>query len=269
MDKLREERRQARGERTARGRRMGTVNKGGVAAKGQTDAVAFALTVQILLCIGLIGAAIAFRQAEPESFGQVKAEYIRLVGSEQEESLAEYFERVAGFFGGFFETAENVISELLPPVDSPAQEMMTPPANSTLAPFALSSRLEMPVDGVVTSPFAFRVHPISGDIDFHNGIDIAAAGGSEVSAALPGMVYRVGECDIYGKYILIHHADNLKTFYAHCYRILAETGQVVSQGEPIALVGATGLATGYHLHFGVIVEGLYANPKHGLAGLGV
>ena len=79
-------------------------------------------------------------------------------------------------------------------------------------------------------------------------------------AALPGEVVEVGYSSVYGNYIVLQHATNLKTFYAHCSQIIAKEGMAVRQGERIALVGKTGLATGPHLHFSVIVEEQFADP---------
>lgn len=137
---------------------------------------------------------------------------------------------------------------------------LNPPANSVVSPFYISASVTSPVGGIVTSKFGFRDHPITGAADFHNGIDIAAAEGTAILAALPGTVKEVGESQIYGRYIVISHADNLETSYSHCSEIIASEGMKVRAGERIAKVGSTGISTGPHLHFAVIIEGLYANP---------
>ena len=253
----------------------------------EVDAVAFALTAQIIVCLLIVAVAWGARQLSEDNFAYIKSEYTGLVSGEQGTGLADYFAELAQITGGFFEVVENIISGLLgeqpvpqPETEHPAQgggiftpirfspgqsRMLPAPQGSTLAPFFLSASLARPVEGVITSPFAFRIHPLSGNLNFHNGIDIAAPYGEEVLAALPGVVEKVGEDAVYGNYILLRHAHNLQTFYAHCESILVEEGERVSQGQPVATVGSTGLTTGAHLHFAVIVEGLYADPLFGLA----
>ena len=252
--------------------------------KPEVDAVAFALTVQIIVCVLIVLLTLAIRQWNEDGFARLKSEYLGLVSGENGSGLADYFAELRGMAGGFFEAVEGIIGGQprpqpeteIPPVGAgeltslrvrPAQSgMLTPPEGSTLAPFFLSAALSPPLTGAVTSPFAFRVHPISGNLDFHNGIDIAAPYGQEILAALPGTVERTGEDVIYGNYIILRHACNLKTFYAHCSQILVVEGERVSQSQPIATVGNSGMTTGPHLHFAVIVEGLYADPMHAFRG---
>lgn len=108
-----------------------------------------------------------------------------------------------------------------------------------------------PLNGTVTSPFGYRIHPITEKRSFHYGIDIAAPSGTEISAFAGGTVESVGYNDVYGNYIFLRHKDGIITFYGHCSEILAQEGQLVLKGENIALVGSTGWSTGAHLHFEV------------------
>jgi murein DD-endopeptidase MepM/ murein hydrolase activator NlpD len=78
---------------------------------------------------------------------------------------------------------------------------------------------------------------------------------------MPGQVTEIGVDETYGNYIVLQHAMNLSTFYGHCSEILVEKGQAVEAGENIALVGASGLTTGAHLHFSVINDGRFINPE--------
>ena len=144
-------------------------------------------------------------------------------------------------------------------VDLGSGQLPVPEGNS-MAPVALAGNLQPPVTGLITSDFAYRFHPVTGDTDFHNGMDIAAEEGRDVLAALPGRVVETGWSDIYGNYVMIEHSDNLSTYYAHCSEIIVAQGTVVRGGERIAKVGETGVATGPHLHFSVIVEGKFTDP---------
>ena len=131
---------------------------------------------------------------------------------------------------------------------------------TTLAPYLLTASLWSPVSGPVTSAFGWRMHPVSGGEDFHKGVDIAAAEGTSILAALPGVVEETGYNDSYGNFVVLRHSDNLRTTYNHCSEILVKEGEQMARGDRIALVGSTGISTGPHLHFEVEVQGLKADP---------
>jgi len=136
----------------------------------------------------------------------------------------------------------------------------TPPAHVLMAPVFLSQRLLSPALGPVTSAFGFREHPVSGESDFHTGIDIAADQGADVCAALQGTVLETGRSAIYGNYIVLDHGGGVTTSYSHLKSIVAKPNARVSQGARIATVGNTGISTGPHLHFELMVDGLKADP---------
>ena len=134
------------------------------------------------------------------------------------------------------------------------------PEYTTTAPIIINYPLTPPVSGKITSGFGYRLHPVTGERDFHTGIDIAADEGTPIAAALPGTVVEVGYDGIYGNYIRLSHGTNIETRYCHCSEILAEEGSKLREGERIALVGSTGMTTGAHLHFEVLADGLLADP---------
>lgn len=134
------------------------------------------------------------------------------------------------------------------------------PEYATAAPIIINYPLTPPVSGKITSGFGYRLHPVTGERDFHTGIDIAADEGTPIAAALPGTVVEVGYDGIYGNYIRLSHGTNIETRYCHCSEILAEEGSKLREGERIALVGSTGMTTGAHLHFEVLADGLLADP---------
>lgn len=129
-------------------------------------------------------------------------------------------------------------------------------------PFASSQ----PVAGYTSSGFGYRVHPILDDVRFHYGTDIAANAGVDVLAFADGAVSFAGESSDYGNYIIIDHGDGWTTLYAHCSVLFTEAGRNVTAGERIALVGATGAATGPHLHFELRHDGVYYNPEYYING---
>ena len=112
----------------------------------------------------------------------------------------------------------------------------------------------------VTSPFGIRTHPITGIQKFHNGIDMAAPGGSAILAAYDGKVVAADYNSSMGNYIMIDHGDSLYTIYMHASALYVSSGQSVSAGSTIAAVGSTGRSTGAHLHFSVRQNGSYVSP---------
>ena len=95
---------------------------------------------------------------------------------------------------------------------------------------------------------------------FHAGIDIPAERGTAITAAFSGVVKEAGFDETRGNYLILDHGDGLTTLYGHCQEVQAEEGDTVEAGEPIALIGATGMATGPHLHFEVRQDGEAQNP---------
>lgn len=110
----------------------------------------------------------------------------------------------------------------------------------------------------ISSPFGYREDPFTGEIDYHNGTDIAAPNGTQILAAAAGTVTIANGIDSwgggYGYHIKIDHGNGLETLYAHCSAICVTPGQQVQQGEVIGFVGSTGNSTGNHLHFEVWVN---------------
>ena len=128
-------------------------------------------------------------------------------------------------------------------------------------PFAHTS----PVAGYTSSGFGYRLHPLENKVKFHYGTDFAANSGTAVCAFADGTVLAAGQNDGYGNYVKIRHADGYTTLYGHCSKLLVRAGETVTLGQPIALVGATGKATGPHLHFELMHDGYYYNPEFYLA----
>lgn len=112
----------------------------------------------------------------------------------------------------------------------------------------------------ISSPFGWRIHPTLKVNKFHNGVDLAANYGTPIYAAYKGTVAGAGYNSSMGNYVMIDHGGGLFTIYMHASKLLVSTGQSVSAGQNIALVGSTGRSTGNHLHFGVRLNGSYVDP---------
>jgi murein DD-endopeptidase MepM/ murein hydrolase activator NlpD len=112
----------------------------------------------------------------------------------------------------------------------------------------------------VTSGFAMRLHPILQTWRAHNGVDYAAPTGTPAKAVGDGIVESAGWNNGYGNVVEIRHGGDKSTVYAHLSKIIVKKGQRVTQGQEIGLVGATGWATGPHLHFEFRVAGQFQDP---------
>ena len=121
-------------------------------------------------------------------------------------------------------------------------------------------QLVRPVPGTVSSGFGNRVHPISGVVKMHNGVDMNASHGDPIVAAEDGIVILAGVKGGYGNTVMIDHGGGIVTLYAHQSVIGVTVGQTVSQGETIGRIGSTGQSTGPHLHFEVRLNGVSKNP---------
>ena len=126
---------------------------------------------------------------------------------------------------------------------------------------ALGISGQSPTDGVVSSGFGFRRHPVSGDVRFHYGTDIAAANGTPIVAFADGVVALTGDSATLGSYIIISHENSISTTYAHCGEVFFAPGETVRAGEKIATVSSTGNATDDCLHFELKVDGVCVNPE--------
>lgn len=118
-----------------------------------------------------------------------------------------------------------------------------------------------PTEGNLTSGYGPREHPITGQPDFHTGIDIGAPIGTPVYAVAAGVIEKCGISDSLGNYIVVRHSAETITTYSHCYQLLGEEGEAVDRGEVIASVGSTGVSTGPHLHFECISEETITDPS--------
>ncbi|MCL2056700.1 MAG: M23 family metallopeptidase [Oscillospiraceae bacterium] len=266
----------------------------------QGDAMVSVITMQVILCLAVVLTLVAYRNFNPEGHAGFKAEYIALSsgdgrpeGGAVSGAADTVREFLAGLMPGVFAQRPESLppEEALPdesvpaPGDDPQEEALhafqydyldddlfgmggmhphgdgvNAPSGSTYAPVFVGGYVRPPVSGLITSGFGYREHPLTFNRDFHTGMDIAAQEGAPVLSALPGIVTETGECEIYGKYITVLHGENFSSFYAHCSEVFAKEGMVVRQGERIGKVGETGMATGPHLHFSMIVDGQFTNP---------
>lgn len=117
-----------------------------------------------------------------------------------------------------------------------------------------------PAHGWLTSSWGLRTDPVKGGADFHPGLDIAGERGQPVFATAAGKITFSAYNGDYGNMIVVDHGFGLQTRYGHLLASKVKVGDSVKKGDQIGQVGATGRATGYHLHYEVLANGRLLNP---------
>jgi len=118
-----------------------------------------------------------------------------------------------------------------------------------------------PVHGLVTSVFGSRVSPLGGGREMHPGIDIQGRYGLPVTAGGAGEVIFAGRDPGYGNCVILDHGKETRSLYGHLSAIYVREGQHVRRGQPLGALGASGRATGAHLHYEVRVAGRPVDPR--------
>jgi len=154
--------------------------------------------------------------------------------------------------GSLEQDAEAVESEDMGHNDQEVQEVEDRPSGVSTGFYI------WPADGTVTSRFGPRRASVGSSN--HKGIDISGRSGDPLLAADGGEVIFSGWSDTFGNMVRIMHDNGHVTLYAHCSSLLVRTGDIVTQGQRIARMGMTGISSGVHLHFELIVNGVNINP---------
>ena len=206
----------------------------------------------------------AVGKLSPASFEFLKNEYNRIMSEDM--SPKELFDSAKS-------TAEGVMGNITAP-ESTTNPLKSETAEgvggedsdednsfvAVMAGLGKNSEIVTPLHGRITSPYGYRINPISGKYGLHTGVDIAADEGTAIVAAYNGVIKESGYGEKKGNFILMEHSDGKQTLYCHCSELLAEEGTVIRAGEIIALVGSTGWSTGPHLHFEIHVNGKTVDP---------
>jgi murein DD-endopeptidase MepM/ murein hydrolase activator NlpD len=144
------------------------------------------------------------------------------------------------------------------PVGGPPLPVVPAAVRKNAAALDVLALVEGP--GRITSDYGLRADPFHGETARHRGVDVGAPEGSPILAAADGVVRRAGSRGGYGNAVEIDHGDGTTTLYAHAAELLVREGDRVRRGQEIARVGATGRATGPHLHFEVRKDDRAVSP---------
>lgn len=157
-------------------------------------------------------------------------------------------------------TAQKAYEEL-EAASREVQRMIEQRANSGVKSSVVGTgQMMWPINGEITSPYGWRVHPIFGHSIFHSGLDIGGDYGDPIRAADSGVVSYSGWIRGYGYTVMIDHGNGIVTLYGHNQELAVSVGQRIEKGEIIAYCGSTGNSTGPHCHFEVRVNGQTVNP---------
>lgn len=119
-----------------------------------------------------------------------------------------------------------------------------------------------PTFGRISDAWGSRIHPITHNLEFHEGIDISNQTGTPIYATAAGVIEKTEYTSGYGKHLIIDHGNGYKSLYAHLYNFKVTEGDAVSKGQIIGLMGDTGYSTGPHLHYEVHFRQGKLNPAN-------
>jgi murein DD-endopeptidase len=199
---------------------------------------------------------------------------------ELEPSLGGVEPALVGVFAGEDE-ARYAASRARARGEAPSVETMTPhlpldlrdEMDNTVSPalaLATAFDLSWPArpGAPITSPFGMRINPVLGVPKMHTGVDIGVPLMTPIPATSDGVVKRVGDDAVNGRFLVIDHGRGVTTAYCHDTRVLARIGDKVTRGQIVAYSGETGRATGPHLHYQLEIGGTPVDPLPFRSGVG-
>lgn len=198
----------------------------------------------------------AQQKARRNEYEDIRAQRVAILHALEEEERALMEEM------SILEESSKEVENLILAAERAQSSQTTASANRIIDTSNLNGRMAWPVPGrsTISSGYGNRTSPISGRSEFHTGIDIPAPRGTNIIAGDGGRIIYSGWMNGYGNTVIIDHGGGISTLYAHNSRNLVSVGQSVERGQVIGEVGATGFATGNHLHFEVRVNGSHVDP---------
>ena len=222
---------------------------------------------QLVVSAALLLAVIAVKFLAPAALERCRGTLLELLGADTD--FVEVFSAAGRAFSGDGPLSD-ALNDAYTAVFGPSPVEASPtaavsrtdalPDNVDMLQQVLDFDYAPPVTGPITSLFGCRSDPLEGDGRFHYGLDIAGEEGAVIRAFADGTVTAIGSSTDLGSYVTVTHEGGFSTLYAHCRKITASDGQQVRAGDPIAEMGNTGRATGFHLHFELHHDDTYLNP---------
>lgn len=197
------------------------------------------------------------------ALGDEYREAIRAAESDMDFILAEIdYKQTQLDWEKYQQWLSTSVPETTPPTEAPTESTESTQEPQPSQPDNGGSEgWVVPVDYVyISSPFGTRVHPITGVVTTHYGVDLAAYQGNPIYATRSGVVTQATYGASGGYYVYIDHGDGFTSIYLHMTNYIVSAGDYVEAGQVIGYCGSTGASTGPHLHFGLIYNGAYVDP---------
>ncbi len=234
-----------------------------------TDYITKNTVFQFVICALMFLFVFALSKTNANFYKYLKENYSSAISENiTKQETKDVFYHIGGLFkDSIFKEIEETENGITAQIDAGGKDISASDKkkidkNVSLKKYKLSEEAYLPINGVVTSPFGFRTHPISGEYGFHSGIDIAAEEGTKIRASFDGEIIKADYNDGNGNFLKIKHGNSVETMYCHCQKLLVKEGDKVKKGEVIATEGTTGYSTGPHLHFEIRIDGISYNPEY-------
>ena len=251
------------------------------------------LWVQIVLCVLFVAGVFLVKQNKPIWYGDLQKSYKSIFG-EQADLKSELMDFVQVLYAQAAEFADALAkvsaeagerfadsskeSDPFEPIQPYGENEMDSthlrahnaraPSGCSLEPLSPGFEMLWPLRTEeslrVTSPYGWRTHPLTGAVDFHTGVDLAATEGTVVFSVAEGYVRAAGYSASYGNHLRILHRDGSEALYAHMQFLFVHQGQFVTSETLLGTSGQTGNVTGPHLHFELLWEGVRYQPENAL-----
>lgn len=225
------------------------------------DKVSKVILVQIVVCAFFVLLVFAAQKFSPSAFDFLKSEYNRIMSVDMSaEELLSSAKDVSHYVMSDITAASDSTPYSTEAQGTGGEDSEDSSFVAVMSSLGKNESIVTPLHGRVTSPYGYRINPISGKYGLHTGVDIAADEGTAIVAAYNGVIKETGYGEKKGNFVLMEHYDGTQTLYCHCSEVLVDEGTVIRAGEAIALVGSTGWSTGPHLHFEVHINGKTVDP---------
>ena len=176
-------------------------------------------------------------------------------------SVGNYSKKALAYYGEIFDIGTNGKEREIDHTPKARAKALFPSEMQGPKKQETAEFWRMPHPGNISSAFGERIHPVTGEKNFHNGIDIAANHGDDVLTVHSGSVNKTGYDDANGNFVIISHGEGVSSIYIHLSVISVSLGESLSPGQKIGEVGSTGMSTGPHLHFEIKENGVSVNPQ--------
>ena len=231
--------------------------------RGRSGGTNYILIAQMAVCLAMLAFVLLVRQTDPELYRQMGQQYqaaleqgVDLSGQQE---LVKFTEDAVAKIR---DAAQQAVEEAAPAGGGVNHSSAAgAPAGYSLGGYTLSQAPALPLEQFwVSSAYGHRTHPITGEEDFHGGLDLAAAEGTPVACVLDGVVLQTGTSDSYGNYVRVLHSGDFVSTYNHLSAYEVKPGQRLQKGQKLGEVGSTGMSTGPHLHLEFLLHGIRVDP---------